>query len=149
MEERVYLKCIKEKSKLRVKIVSPGYFSDSNCQFPRDLRVDGRIFSVPSSAISLTSGPRGKFFYRVAIHDLQYDHENSSSADTAVVKKVYDDDTVTDCTICLCVEKSIVFAPCGHHVSCHECSIKIKTTTGKCPICRTAIGALVKREDVQ
>ena len=31
----VYLKCVKEGKKLRIRITSPGYNNDANCQFPK------------------------------------------------------------------------------------------------------------------
>jgi Ca-activated chloride channel family protein len=37
----VELACIKQGSKLRVKIVSAGYLNYANCQFPRDIRIEG------------------------------------------------------------------------------------------------------------
>ena len=48
-DQQVYLECVREKSKLRVRIISPGYYSDANCQFPRAIRVEGRKYSVPPS----------------------------------------------------------------------------------------------------
>ena len=65
MTELVYLKCVKEGSKLRIKIISPGYHNESNCQFPKDIRVPERRYSVPRSAISFSEGPNHKFFYRI------------------------------------------------------------------------------------
>lgn len=37
------LKCVKEGSKLRIKIISDGYLNSANCQFPRALRVMGGL----------------------------------------------------------------------------------------------------------
>ena len=44
--EYVELKCIKEGSKLRVRILSPGYLANANCQFPRDIRIEGLRYKV-------------------------------------------------------------------------------------------------------
>lgn len=55
----VELVCIKVQSKLRVRITSPGYLNDANCQFPRDLRVEGRRFQVPAVYVTLVQS-RGK-----------------------------------------------------------------------------------------
>lgn len=44
----VRLKCVKEKGKLRVKIVSQGYHHDDNCQFPRNIRQEGNEYLVPA-----------------------------------------------------------------------------------------------------
>jgi hypothetical protein len=42
----VIVECVKERSKLRVRVVSPGYNSEWFCQFPRDLREDGARYVV-------------------------------------------------------------------------------------------------------
>ena len=49
----VRLKCVKIGSKLRVRILTPGYFTNANCQFPRDLREEGRLYDVTPDAINL------------------------------------------------------------------------------------------------
>ena len=36
----IRLKCIK------VGILTPGYFTDANCQFPRELRVEDRLYDT-------------------------------------------------------------------------------------------------------
>ena len=62
--EFVELICVKEDSKLRVKITSPGYFNHSNCQFPRDIRIEGRKYRVRADDVKLVA-TRGKWFYTV------------------------------------------------------------------------------------
>lgn len=62
--QTVYLKCVEEGSKLRVRIISPGFFGDANCQFPRALRASNRYFSVPVSSISLAR-MGSRYVYRV------------------------------------------------------------------------------------
>lgn len=49
----VTLKCLKEKNKLRVRIISPGYYNNANCQFPRNIRLEGRIYQSRVSGIKL------------------------------------------------------------------------------------------------
>jgi hypothetical protein len=150
-EQLVYLKCVKEGPKLRVKITSAGYFHDANCRFPRDIRVDGRRYSVPSSAISFSEGSAGKFFYMIkksGIKIVNGDVEESEGEEKKVLK-IYEDTTVVDCVICMSAGKEVVFAVCGHYCTCEACAIKIKNTTKKCPICRTAITAIVKRENIE
>lgn len=44
------------------------------------------------------------------------------------------------CKICMELEVNIVFLPCGHLVSCHVCSPKVRN----CPLCRTFIRGTVK-----
>ena len=59
----VRLKCVKIGSKLRVRILTPGYFTNANCQFPKDLRVEGRMYDVDVDAVKLVT--RNKNFYSI------------------------------------------------------------------------------------
>eukprot|EP00604_Paraphysomonas_vestita_P002455 CAMPEP_0174818232 /NCGR_PEP_ID=MMETSP1107-20130205/872_1 /TAXON_ID=36770 /ORGANISM="Paraphysomonas vestita, Strain GFlagA" /LENGTH=349 /DNA_ID=CAMNT_0016029811 /DNA_START=689 /DNA_END=1738 /DNA_ORIENTATION=+ len=42
----VTIECVKEGSKIRAKVISPGYNPSKNCQFPRDIREEGKKFLV-------------------------------------------------------------------------------------------------------
>ena len=64
------------------------------------------------------------------------------------VTKVFEDPS-SDCIVCMSTEKDVVFASCGHYCACFGCATKIKTSTGKCPICRSSIIAIVKRDQIQ
>lgn len=144
----VFLECVKESSKLRVRIVSQGYFTWANCQFPRDIRVDGRKYKVPASAIKLVSGQRGKYFYRIDKHAIQIvDATIVSAAEAAVVKPehVYDSGEET-CTMCMDAPKTVVFSPCGHYCSCAVCAGKLDN---KCPMCRSVITTIVPRDMIE
>ncbi len=55
----VILQCIKEGGKLRVRVVSPGYDSNWNVQFPRNLRTEGARYVVDEVRESARGG-----FYR-------------------------------------------------------------------------------------
>ena len=121
----VTLKCIKEGSKLRVRIVTPGYYNEANCQFPRDLREEGRQFTVPANAVSLITS-RGKWFYAV---------KNFITVNNEQALKVYEDTETMECAICYDQPKCMVLIPCGHYHTCTTCTGKIKT----CPICRVPI----------
>ena len=66
--EFVELKCIKEGSKLRVRILSPGYLANANCQFPRDIRIEGLRYKVKIEDIKLITA-RGRWFYSVKKKD--------------------------------------------------------------------------------
>ena len=65
-ETLVRLRCVKEGSRLRVKIISAGYNNNANCQFPRNIRLVDREYLVPIHAISFSEGAGRKFFYRVS-----------------------------------------------------------------------------------
>lgn len=56
----VILECVKEGSKLRMKVVSAGYHAGWYCQFPRDLREEGARYVVDELREATQGG-----FYRV------------------------------------------------------------------------------------
>lgn len=62
--ENVYLKCVREGSRLRIKIISLGYDSNANCRFPRDIRKEGLIYSVPVEDVKC-SRTNVEFFYMI------------------------------------------------------------------------------------
>ena len=145
MTEHVILECVAEGSKLRVKMKSPGYLVNSNCQFPRDLRVEGRKFKVPVEHVKLMT-QRGKYFYSIknkSVIEIINNDELDAIKQENIKKntKVFEDDTTMDCAVCLSCEKDTVFIPCGHYYTCNECSIQLKT----CPICRATITERVSK----
>lgn len=143
-EDFILLKCIKEGSKLRVKIVSPGYYTEANCQFPRDIREEGRMYKVPREDINIAL-LKNRYFYRIKkgrIITLQEDKE----LDKEIIRKIiiYTDESITDCAICYDKPKESVLYPCGHFYTCESCSSKIKT----CPICRTVITNIINKSEM-
>ncbi|EAW33385.1 VWA domain-containing protein [Lyngbya sp. PCC 8106] len=56
----ILLKCFREGGKLRVRVISEGYNSDFNVQFPRNIRQEGVTYVVDE----ITLSPKGDF-YRV------------------------------------------------------------------------------------
>lgn len=147
----VRLRCIKVKSELRVRIISNGYLFNANCQFPRDIRVEGREYLVPIEDVKFSTRNNIKFFYRVMknikIVDSSNDNVNSDVKSSAKVKfdHIYTDDADNDCNICMSATKAEVYFPCGHYCNCSDCASKIT----KCPLCRTVIQKRVKREDCE
>jgi hypothetical protein len=152
----VLLKCVKEKSKLRVKMISSQPFIKGiNCQFPRDIREEGMYYVVKSEGVKL----KGKF-YTV----MQKDIITCKTFDLNEVKKYIDDltkiqgdnvnkikpktifgeDDDSECIICFSEIKSSVFSPCGHYMTCGACSLRCKN----CPICRAVIVAILKRDEI-
>lgn len=128
--EMVSLVCIKEGSRLRVRITTNGYLKDANCQFPRKMRAVGLHYLVSPANIKLIQ-TRGKYFYSV-------------SGNIEVVKqemKIYEDDGESECVICYDDDKEIVFEPCGHLYTCAKCANKIL----KCPCCRVPITGKIAR----
>lgn len=153
--ESVELVCLKINSKLRVRILSPGYFHEANCQFPRAIRVEGRHFQVSANNIKLVQA-RGKYYYTIpghAVSILNEPTQNSTSVNDSSNKKsktntqvtltVFQDDNCNECCVCLCEEKSIVFG-CGHFYTCSGCAKQLK----QCPICRSPITMRIDKNNI-
>lgn len=138
--EYVYLTCVKVGSKLRVRIVSPGYYSDANCMFPRAIRMAGRKYRVPRACVSLIT-TRGKYYYSVkaGIEVLE---------EAVVLKpemiKIFEDTTTDECAICMMEKKSVIVNPCGHYYMCTACCQSVRN----CPICRGPIQGFLRKEDM-
>jgi len=137
----VTLTCIKVGSKLKVRILTDGYIRNANCQFPRDIRVEGALYSVDSEFINLVTS-RGRYFYSIKKKDkiTTLNGPNAPVIDTSNLT-IYEDAEESDCAICLSSPKDTVFAPCGHYYCCSSCSVHLKI----CPICRGNIVAKVSR----
>ena len=138
--EYVEMICVKEKSKLRVKIITHSYLNYANVQFPRDLRIEGRKFRVPSSYVNLIS-TRGKYFYSVKKREQIVIMENIENVNIENIK-IFQDESISECAICLDCEKDTIFYPCGHYYCCDACSKQIIN----CPICRVDITLCIKKE---
>lgn len=138
--DRVSLICIKDGSKLRVRITSHGYKNDANCQFPRNLRVEGRKFTVPINNVKLTKVGL-TYYYRVSSNDIQYVVINTEEYNKNI--HIYGDDEDEICIICMDSKKDTVFGPCGHFNCCEECAGSILNTTKKCPICRSSLDCII------
>ncbi len=143
MTSTVQLVCVKQGSRLRVRITTPGYLTTANVQFPRDLRVEGRRYEMPANAVTLVY-TRSKYYYSATSKSSIKIIEEVPTIDTANIT-VYEDTESTDCAICFAVEKSVVFYPCGHFYTCGDCSNRITN----CPICRVQIQARIDRSLVQ
>ncbi len=150
--EYVLLQCVKEKGKLRVKMISSQPFIKGiNCQFPRNIREEGMYYVLKSTSISLK-----KNFYSA----MQKDSIVCKTFDMNQIKKyidgilgagekikpavIYGDDEDTECVICLYDTKSVVFSPCGHYITCEGCSANCK----KCPLCTANIVCKLNRNEI-
>jgi len=133
----VILQCVKEKSRLRVKIISNGYNNDANCQFPKAIRKEGLKYKVPPEAIKVVQRT-GKFFYHVDKSLIEILTEDTN------IGQIY---TSENCCICLDEECGMVMVPCGHLCLCDGCSIQYKDN--KCPMCRSNILARIDKSKLQ
>ena len=143
-EAFVYLTCVKADSKLRVRIISPGYLTTANCQFPRDLRVLGRHFRVKPHVVKLMSA-RNKYYYCIKnVKDIEIIDASAIPKQPPPKIKVYQDTEQEECLICYDAVKEAVFNPCGHFYTCHACSTRCKT----CPVCRHPVISVIDKADL-
>lgn len=150
--EVVYLTCVKVANKLRVRITSPGYLTSANCSFPRSIRAEGAIYSVPKHAVKLSEKAGMKFFYHINKNYVTVLSNISSqpqqrSDEKVEMNKIFEDDN-EECIICFDKPKNTVFFTCGHYNCCNECASMIFNTKKSCPMCRTKILKIVPRENV-
>lgn len=157
----VRFRCVREGSRVRVRVITPGYNPYANCQFPRDGRVVGKEYEAPVSALSF-SDTRGKFFYRVKPKEIREvdilsigsagssggsSCSSNSSGTSARVEHVFES---ADCVVCLDCEPAIIFAPCGHFCACEDCARQLFSSSGKrCPMCRATIAQCVTKAQLQ
>jgi hypothetical protein len=140
----VYLKCVKTSLKLRVRIVTPGYLLSANCQFPRDLRVQGRYYRVTAESVKLQN-MRGRYFYCIKNKkDITIVTEADIPKPPPPKIRVYEDTEQEECLICFDAVKEAVFNPCGHYYTCHACS---KRCT-RCPVCRHPVVSIIDKKDL-
>ena len=153
ISENVRLQCIKVGSRLRVRIISPGYLPNANCQFPRAIRAEGREYLVPNSEVALVrTGSAGKYFYRVKKKHITICADVHGSGDNkdhkVTLNAIYGDEEENECLICMDAEKTTVFSPCGHYCCCQSCAHIIDRNSGTCPLCRGEISLCVGRDNV-
>lgn len=149
MTDIVRLKCVKDGRKLRVRIISPGYNPEANCQFPRAIRVEGREYTVPRTAITFAESAQRKFFYRVKKNDITIAAESATTEPVGDIKIFNGGEDQGECIICMDTEKDVVFAPCGHYCCCRSCATSVKGGNSTCPLCRTMIQQIVGRDQLQ
>lgn len=147
MEEKIYFKCVKVAGKLRIRITSPGYNHDANCQFPRSIRKEGAVYSAPKNVIKFSQGANRKFFYRVAAKYVKQETDEHVADSLILQIKVFGDDDTSECSVCLENEKDIVFVPCGHYCCCNECYESLPKKS--CIMCRANINQVAKRDQIQ
>jgi hypothetical protein len=123
----VRFQCIKERGKVRVRVITPGYNFEANCQFPRAIRQEGKIFEAPVSSLSF-SQQRCKFFYRVSPKTIY-----EVTKEWKVPETVFES---SECVICMDKQSEIIFIPCGHFCICLNCNSNLDR---KCPMCRAKI----------
>lgn len=151
---KIILKCILEKRKLRIKfhrfineegkIFNNAYNNNYNCQFPKDIRVEGRFFEIGENDLTTVIN-RGKPFYRVNKKSIKILENYIDSELNLENLKIY---TVDECVVCYCEKPTVIMIPCGHQCTCVECFEIISQDKSKCPLCRKNILSHFKNIDV-
>lgn len=150
----VLLQCVKEKSKLRVKMISSQPFIKGiNCQFSREARQEGMYYVVKSEGVKL----KGNFYSAMQkdiivcktydLNEVKKYIDNLNNLNTTEKirpKTIFGEDDESECIICLAEVKDSVFAPCGHYMTCSSCAIQCKS----CPMCRGKITSILKRTEI-
>lgn len=148
----VLLQCVKERNRLRVKMISSHPFIKGiNCQFPRNIRQEGMYYVIKSTGIHL----KGKFYSAMQkdcivcqtfdINEVRKYIDGLCAEEKIQPKIIFGDDDDNECAICMSEIKNSVFSPCGHYVTCGECSGRCKN----CPICRTVISCVLRRDEIK
>ena len=142
---KIILHCITEGKKLRIKFHSyidgetkeiyyNSYNNTYNCQFPKDIRVEGRFYEIPQSDLSIISGDGKTPFYKIKKGNITILTQDPLQNTTSTIPaKIF---VIAECVCCLTNDTNIVFCPCGHQCVCSTCNPNIKN---KCPICRVTI----------
>lgn len=125
---KILVQCVFDQ-RLRMRIVSDGYYKDLNCQCSRNIRIKNQMYEIDNSQIILNTS-RGKWFY-VFITDPIPIYDKSILDNL----KIYESNEDNDCIICLDIQKNTILVPCGHYILCTTCSNKISI----CPLCRSNI----------
>ena len=141
----VRLKCFKVGNRLRIRIISLGYNPDSNCQFPKAIREDGREYTVPKDDITFAESSNHKFFYRIKKNNIKIVEVQDDFSGL----KIYGDEKDTDCCICMNLKKDSIFYPCGHYYCCGTCANTLQIMKGICPICRAVITQIIGHDQLQ
>jgi len=126
---------------------------EANCQFPRDIRREGCMYTVPSSSIRFAENAYRKFFYRIARHSVtvltDVDNVDEITKNQRIhLAKVFEEENV-ECIVCMDHDHDAVLVPCGHYCMCEKCANHIHTTIHTCPMCRRRIDQVVTRNQIQ
>jgi hypothetical protein len=147
----VLLQCVKKGSKLRVQMISSHPFIKGiNCQFPRNIRQNGMYYVVKQEGVKLKNN-----FYSAMQKDIIVCQTFSLAEvklyidnlkdDRVVPKAIFGEDGDDECIVCLYNNKQMVFSPCGHFITCPECSGLYK----KCPLCTKNITHIFDRGEIK
>ena len=149
----IILECITAKKKLRIrfncfidsdgKIFNNVYNNLYNCQFPKNIREDGRFYKIEDNDLVIVESKTP--FYKIKKNNIIIlDDEESKKYKITSEKNIIDISNlkifdIGECVVCLSVSSSVIFIPCAHMCVCGDCYIGIKKTKNCCPLCRKNI----------
>ena len=172
---KITLQCVKEgRTKLRIrfhsftddegKVFTNVYDDSFNCQFPRDIREEGRFYEIGPEDLNIVAS-RGKTpFYKVRTAGIKIVNAgdvvmkpfrprtnttaNRATSASTVVEVPVDISTlkifeVNECVACLGCAPTEIFIPCAHKCVCKDCSLEIKKHSNLCPLCRRNVTSTI------
>jgi hypothetical protein len=178
-QEKITLRCVREHGKLRIRFHSYTnhdgkeytnvYNNDYNCQFPRDIREEGKFYEIGTEDLVIVAGGARQPFYRVKKGNIRIVAYNgtvtpapvssvkkrskksreasetvgSSAAATpapVVPAQVFE---VNECVICLEAKPNQIFLPCAHLCTCSDCYQQMKMNKACCPLCRRYVTSAI------
>ena len=150
----IILQCISQKNKLRIrfhcyvdeesKIYMNVYNNDYNCQFPKNIRIEGLFYQIDDNDMNIVNDGVRTPFYKVSKNNIRilteeeskiYNENKTDEIDISKLK-LYEE---AECVICFSEPSSIIFIPCAHRATCATCYDSIKKCNNKCPLCRKNI----------
>lgn len=139
------------------------YDNTYNCQFPRDIRQEGRFYEIGKDDLTLAvtgSTP----FYRINKRNIRIVNRDGRTAVPVETKKavkgkkkveslpqpqlaVVPDQIfeVNECVICMSCVPNIIFLPCAHLCSCGDCFKMMQSKGNDCPMCRRRITGTIPK----
>ena len=163
----IILECVREgRSKLRIRfhsyideqenrVYTNVYNNTYNCTFPKDIRIEGRLYQVPDTDIRLihVEGSDKKPFYGIKRSNIQIVTDvvgtttttttSTATATTsaAMPRRVFD---AVECVICLSEPSICIYVPCGHQCVGVGCNTGLKSSRNySCNVCREKIKSVI------
>ena len=143
MKDVVLFRCINDKGKLRIRIVSyidhdgkihvGVYNNNYNCRFPKafGFRTENQMYQAPASAVALVQKDGQKTFYNVKPKEVTHYVPTVDELHIKLYKGL------DECVVCMDEKPQLAYVPCGHVCCCKDCSSVLADK--KCPLCRANV----------
>ena len=109
-------------------------------------RDDGALQEISNETPTTTpQPPKKRPFEEVVVERTWFDrNKRKKYSEVAVsVTEEHMEDEENMCVVCMERPSKTAMVPCGHASFCEECAKRLKSTLGKCAICRTNIQTVV------